>query len=144
MKIKFNIQADTPNINGTIYPKDVLKKAISEYNEKCKNGEGLGILKQPKTVFQDLSKIAFKLNKIDIVDESYIGDIKILDTREGKYLTDLLNVGDIDNYRIVTISTANVVKVINDNVLVKDMEIRGIGIEPKENCVPLKENYDDC
>ena len=34
MEIKFNLKADVPNKNGTIYPKEELERAIEEYNKK--------------------------------------------------------------------------------------------------------------
>ena len=34
MKIKLNIKPDVPNANGHIYPKEVIEKAITEFNKQ--------------------------------------------------------------------------------------------------------------
>jgi len=34
MEIKFNIKADTPNVNGIIYPKRIIEKMFEDYSKQ--------------------------------------------------------------------------------------------------------------
>jgi len=134
MKIQFNLIADTPNKNDTIYPKNVLKKAIEKFNEeKVKQGKAFGIIGQPILEDVNLTEVAFKINELDEIDKSYVADIEILGTPNGKKLKKFV-IDNLENYRIVTLGYGTIKKDEDGNRVIKKMKITGIGIEPIENC----------
>ena len=136
VKVEFNLKADTPNGNGTIYPKEVLKKAIAEYKQKqVKFGHGLGELGQPKEIHTVLSNVAFRINEIESEDDHWNAEIEILKTPMGKELEKIIKTIDNEDYRIVTMAVGDVKENEDGTRTLNNMEIAGVGIEPKENCV---------
>jgi len=132
MKVKFNLAPDVPNKNGTIYPREELKKAIEKYNnEDVKTGRALGLNHQPTEYVFPLSDASFKVKNIEFSESEnyYVADIEILPTPKGKELEGILKKIDEGDYRIVTYSMGTV-----ENGVIKDMQIVSVGIEPKENC----------
>ena len=132
MKVKFNLKADTPNINGTVYPKKELKRAIKEFKKRIKEGNIFGTLKQPIQPNFSLVDVAFNLIKLTEEDENFVGDIIILSTPQGKILKEILD--DPERFRIVTLSHGEITKDKDGNNIVNNLEIEAVGIEPKDNC----------
>ena len=141
MKLQFNLQADKPNSNGNIYPKDTLKKAIEEYNENyVKTGKALGEISQPKDTTPNLSNVAFRISEIETsssyspISESYddrwLAEIEILETPMGKTLQEIFN----KDMNIVTMGYGEVEEDEDGNNIIKNFKIVGVGIEPKEKC----------
>ena len=136
VKVEFNLKADIPNGNGTIYPKDVLKKAIAEYKQKqVKCGYGLGELGQPKEIHTALANVAFRINEIESEDDHWDADIEILETPKGKELQEIIDGIDNGDFRIVTMAVGEVKENEDGTRTLNNMEIAGVGIEPKGNCV---------
>ena len=132
MKLQFNLQADKPTANGTIYPKDILKKAVDEYNKNyVENDRALGEIQQPKNLHTELSNIAFKINEIEQEDDHWNAEIEILKTPQGEILKDII---DKAEYRIVTMGVGEYDKNEDGTHTINKFEIVGVGIEPKENC----------
>ena len=132
MKVEFNLMADTPNKNGTIYPKDILKKAIDEYNQKqVKIGHGLGELGQPMGIQTTLTNVAFKINEIEQEDEHWNAEIEILKTPKGDELQEIIKRGE---FKIVTMGVGEFDKNEDGTRTINKFEITGVGIEPKGNC----------
>jgi hypothetical protein len=135
MRVLFNLKADTPNINGTIYPKDVLIKAIDEYNKNhVKIDRALGEMGQPKEIHTTLTNIAFRINEIEYEDEHWIAEIEILPTPMGEELKDILSEDRFEDMRIVTMVVGEVTENEDGTRILNNMDITGVGIEPKENC----------
>lgn len=134
MIVNFNVISDTPNANGTIYPKDELKRAMDKYNEKyVKTGKALGEISQPKSELGvSLMNVAFKINEIEFEDDHWNAEIKILNNLpKGKLLQEII---DKNEYRIVTMTIGEITKNKDGHNVISNMEIVGVGIEPKENC----------
>lgn len=131
MKVKFNIKADTPNKNGTIYPKKVLKKAMKEYIKRIKDRREFGIIDQPKFT-TPLTEIAFRINDVIENDGGYVAEINILSTPNGDKLKEII---DKNEYRIVTLSYGDITKDKDGNDVVSNLEIAQVGIKPKKDCV---------
>ena len=95
-KIKFSgplQKANTLNQNGRIYPFEVLKREVGNYQKFIKEGRALGELDHP-----DSSVVELK-NASHIVREAYMqgdicyGSVEILDTPAGKILKSLVDSG---------------------------------------------------
>lgn len=79
-----------PNSNGRIYPKDVLEKAIQNYNEKdYKFGE----LGNTTTTNVELQHISHKVNEVKLKDNNLCANIELLDTPSGKIAQDIIKSG---------------------------------------------------
>lgn len=132
-KIKFNLQADIPNKNGTIYPKEVLKEAVEKFNKRIKETRVLGEIRQPTKLHLKLQNAAFQIN--DIIaenDSNWYADIEILSTPMGDKLKEILD--DPDKFKIVTIGYGKVTKDKDGNNIITKFEIAQVGIEPNDNC----------
>jgi hypothetical protein len=124
-KVLFNLKADEPNANGTIYPKDVLKEAIKEYNENhVKDGRAFGEINFPRQAAISMVDIAFRINDIEEENDRWLAEIEILNTPKGEELKNIVK--KLKNYRIVTYGHGTV----EDNVI-KDFKIASVGIVPK-------------
>lgn len=94
-------------IQKLIYSEDVINNIINESNTI----ELYGTLDIPQNVYQiDLSKIAFKVNKISIRKRKLLFNIEILDTPDGLNLQSIKNNFSIKCVLGVNISNNNIVK----------------------------------
>lgn len=88
MEIECKIgELDHPNRNGRIYPKDVLEKAIQNYNEKTYKFGELGC---PTTQNVELQHVSHKINEVKLKDNNICANIELLDTPSGKIAHDII------------------------------------------------------
>lgn len=91
MKVYANIISDIPDKNGRIYPKEVLKKAIDEYQARIKNKNSIGTLgAAPHEMSCKLDDAAFLIKAANLVGEKIELDVDLLDTLKGKLAKDYL------------------------------------------------------
>ena len=116
------IKADEPTVNGRIYPREVLEKAIEEYNKKENNfGEFFDEWKQGG--YQDqgkinLSQVSHYIINSWIDDCGYIScKIKLLDTPLGKILQETWSNKTEPFPCFMAITDKNVITEINDTVM---------------------------
>lgn len=91
---------DTPNRNGRIYSSEEIAKMISERDSY------FGTIGMPEKPFDseleysnlviDLSRVSHEVFNLKIVDKNLIGDIRILNTYQGKLLKSLLDAIKMD------------------------------------------------
>lgn len=134
MKIDLGIVPDQPSVNGIVYPKDVVDKAIDEYVKKyVMKGNAFGTNNFPEitnvdpySVFETrLDKASFKIEDITKKENKYIADIYILDTPEGRILQDTLN--DKNCLRMAGAGS------LNGNEIGNDFKLINFSIGVKEN-----------
>ncbi len=128
MKLRSQMKYDVPNANGDIFPKDVMTKAIEEYQEKIKQGKALGQLQQKGFSKNDidLSKVSHRIDRMELTEDgSYEVDAIVLQTPQGKLLQALL-----DNDIEVTTNMCSM-GTVKDNI-VQEQKIISIDILPKE------------
>ncbi len=90
---------DKVNNHNVIYPKDIVRKAIDEYMLKGKD-ERIGLYGYPEdSTTVDISKAAFIIESLDIVDNQVIADIITLNNPFGIKLDELAN-DNIDLLRL--------------------------------------------
>lgn len=133
IKLYLATVADVPNANGIIYPKDILAKAIKDYNEKSLK---MGVTGYSKGNGMSLpvENTSFIMSNIIEENDKYYSEIDVLEeTPEGKKLKELINENFTENYRLCSMSMANVfdlddgTKIIGD-----DLIISYFVIEPKD------------
>lgn len=132
MKVKFNIRADTPNKNGVIFPQQVLEEAIDKYKQREYK---FGTLKyNPSGSELRLSDVAFELKTIEKENDTFVGELEILDTPAGRQLREKIE-GRQDEYRICTMIIGDTEPTgKDDNLIVKTADVEYVTLYPKEEC----------
>jgi len=120
MKIKLNIKPDVPNANGHIYPKEVIEKAILEFNKKDVK---LGMLEYTHSTDVDLEKVAFNIEDINL---DY-AEVDILDTDAGRKVEEITN---WDDFRLCHMGIGDV----EDGKIKEGFSISYYVLKKKEDC----------
>ncbi len=88
------MQSDIQNQNGRIYPYNVLKKQVKEFNEKfVKQDRALGELGHPSGPSVNLDRVSHIITELQEDGKNFIGKAKIIDTPNGKIVKNLLESG---------------------------------------------------
>ena len=85
------MQAEQKNRNGRIYPKNILAKAVTEYNEsKVKTKRAVGELNHPDGPGINLDKVSHRITEVKWSGNDVLGKALILDTPMGQIVKGLL------------------------------------------------------
>ena len=88
------MQSDIQNQNGRVYPYNVLKKQVKEFNEKfVKQDRALGELGHPSGPTVNLDRVSHIITELQEDGKNFIGKAKIIDTPNGKIVKNLLESG---------------------------------------------------
>lgn len=90
-----SIEADKPTYNGRIYPREVMEKAVSEYNEIIKKDKCFVLLGSSNNHDIELHKIAMKVTSCALIDNKITIEATLLNTPAGKSLEKCLRF-DVD------------------------------------------------
>lgn len=121
------IKPDVPNVNGITFKKSAVDKAIDEYNNIKTNK--FGTIGYKNYGFLKLNDVAFEISgNIEENDGVYKCKIKILDTKEGKKLSDMLV--NHNNYAVGFLMFGTLI----DNVVENELSINHGVILNKDEC----------
>jgi hypothetical protein len=84
-----NLVAEIKTVNGLTYPRDVLEKAIAEFQSKLPALGQFGPLDSSTTNI-DLGRVSHEVTKMELVGDKVMGTIRILPTPCGSILKQLL------------------------------------------------------
>lgn len=89
------MQSGIKNRNGRIYPKEVMQKQLSQYNENFVNsGRALGELGHPASPSVNLERVSHNIVKLEYSgDNNVVGKAKLLDTPYGNIAKSLVKDG---------------------------------------------------
>lgn len=88
------MQADKPNRNKRIYPKNILEGAVSKYvTEQVSKGRAVGELNHPEGPTINLDKVSHRITELRWDGSNVIGKALILDTPMGKIVKGLMEGG---------------------------------------------------
>ena len=88
------MQSDIQNQNGRVYPYSVLKKEVSNYNNKfVKESRALGELGHPSGPTINLDRVSHIITELYEDGKNFIGKAKIMDTPNGKIVKNLIESG---------------------------------------------------
>jgi len=124
MSVALSIRADEQTVNTTIYPRDILMKALDEY---------LVISQKGYIDVEGESYESFKINKIREDDNNILIDIEVLDdTEAGRILKEEIKkgIGSNISYQIDLDGLGNIDLYTNK---VCDLEIDKLSINPKKS-----------
>jgi len=129
MKVKSKIYAsDTPNLNGIIYPKDELKKAVDKFN-LSENFVTFGNYPPLPLDKVDLAKTVGTV-KLEYSEDGYVmAKMNVFDTPHGIMLKSILTGQDKD--KVVSLPTAS--GKITDDKIVNDLNIISVSCLLKDN-----------
>tara|TARA_R110002110_G_scaffold115064_2_gene285320 strand:- start:1754 stop:2446 length:693 start_codon:yes stop_codon:yes gene_type:complete len=85
--------ADKQNGNGRVYPYEVLKREMDNYNKVVSDNRACGELDHPDDSVVNLKNVSHIITKVWWEGKDVMGKIKVLDTPSGRILKDLVNAG---------------------------------------------------
>lgn len=119
------LKADEPTANGTIYSKDVLEKAILEFNNKEIN---FGPIVDKDIT---LKKVGFSVLPLTLIDDKVICKIELLNNIEGNRISKLL---ESKRFKLTPVGEGRVC-----NNIVEDYKLIGFSISPALPDMLIKE-----
>jgi len=87
------MEADTPNKNGRIYPKQIMNNQVTKFQEQIKEKRSLGELGHPPTPTINLDKVSHLITELNMNGDQVIGKAKILSTPMGKIAENFIDEG---------------------------------------------------
>jgi len=105
--------------DGRIFPKDVMEKAIKDFNE---NKEVGWITRENNEVYPSLNDTIGTLKKVTIEENGEVfGDVQLLPTPEGEFVKNMI---ETDNIHISPVGYGDV----DENGVVKNIDITHFNI----------------
>jgi hypothetical protein len=86
-------RADAKNGNGRVYPYNVLKREISNYEKLVRENRALGELDHPDDSVINLKNASHIVTEVWWDGKDVMGKVKVLDTPSGQILKQLVNGG---------------------------------------------------
>lgn len=121
------IKADTPTINGRIYPKEVLEKAISEYNKREIN-LGPADRQTGQVILKDVAFKVLDVNMNEYDEVNVIIDV-LTNTRQGAILQEQLASGTH------CLSSLTMGSIDSNGVIQNDLKLLGFTLVPNDEIV---------
>lgn len=85
------MQANKPNRNGRMYPREILESAVNKYvTEQVSKGRAVGELNHPEGPTINLDKVSHKITELKWDGNNVVGKATILDTPMGLIVQGLL------------------------------------------------------
>lgn len=85
------MQANKPNRNGRMYPREILESAVNKYvTDQVSKGRAVGELNHPEGPTINLDKVSHKITELKWDGNNVVGKATILDTPMGKIVQGLL------------------------------------------------------
>ena len=86
------LKVDKPTATGTIYPADVMEKALEEYRQRIERGDAFGGL-DPCTPRPRLEDVSHRVTDVRLDGSDVKATVEVLDTPNGRILRQLLDCG---------------------------------------------------
>jgi hypothetical protein len=121
------MQANKPNRNGRMYPREILEAACNKYvTEQVSKGRAVGELNHPEGPTINLDKVSHKITELKWDGDNVVGKATILDTPMGKIVQGLLD-GDVrvgvSSRGMGSLVKKNGVNVVNNDFMLNAVDI---------------------
>lgn len=121
------MQANKPNRNGRMYPREILEAACDKYvTEQVSKGRAVGELNHPEGPTINLDKVSHKITELKWDGDNVVGKATILDTPMGKIVQGLLD-GDVrvgvSSRGMGSLVSKNGVNVVNKDFMLNAVDI---------------------
>jgi len=88
------MQADKPNRNNRVYPLEIMKREVDNYNKNfIAQNRGMGELGHPDSPNVNLERVSHLIKELKIDGSDVLGKAKLMDTPFGKIAKSLVNEG---------------------------------------------------
>ena len=88
------MQADVKNLNGRVYPQEVLQREVVRYNREFINkNRAFGELGHPEGPTVNLERVSHMIKSLYPDGKNFMGEAKVLDTPYGKIVKNLIDEG---------------------------------------------------
>jgi hypothetical protein len=87
------LQLDKENLNGRIYPREMMEKAIKEWQDRPVLGQ-VGMSEYDQGT-PDLSKVSHYITDLRIENDALIGNVKLVENPNGLALAAMISSGEI-------------------------------------------------
>ena len=87
------MQADKANKNGRLYPRGIMEKEVSNYQQNIAEKRALGELGHPPSPTVNLDKVSHLITELRMSGPDVVGKAKILTTPMGKIAENFINEG---------------------------------------------------
>ena len=121
------MQANKPNRNGRMYPREILESAVNKYvTEQVSKGRAVGELNHPEGPTINLDKVSHKITELSWDGNNVVGKATILDTPMGKIVKGLLDgevqVG-VSSRGMGSLANKGGVNVVNNDFMLNAVDI---------------------
>jgi len=121
------IQANKPNRNGRMYPREILESAVNKYvTEQVSKGRAVGELNHPEGPTINLDKVSHKITELSWDGNNVVGKATILDTPMGLIVQGLLDgevqVG-VSSRGMGSLANKGGVNVVNNDFMLNAVDI---------------------
>lgn len=86
-------RAGAPNQNERVYPKNILVREATKYQQLIKERRAMGELDHPDSSIINLKNVSHNIREIHWEGDDLIGTVEVLSTPNGNILKELLNAG---------------------------------------------------
>jgi hypothetical protein len=136
---------DRCNANGIYYPREVIEKAVENYQSRINQNDALGELSPTRIGEEmhttiDLDRVSHKITKLYVGDECCVAEGATLNTPNGILLQQLLTEGCTLGINPCLIATASNENVLDIDAKIIRFDIAGISsFSNDDNRISLKE-----
>ena len=121
------MQANKPNRNGRMYPREILESAVNKYvTEQVSKGRAVGELNHPEGPTINLDKVSHKITELSWDGNNVVGKATILDTPMGLIVQGLLDgevqVG-VSSRGMGSLANKGGVNVVNNDFMLNAVDI---------------------
>lgn len=121
------MQAEKQNLNGRIYPKEILTNAVSKYiKEQVATGRAVGELNHPEGPTINLDKVSHRITELKWVGDDVVGKALILNTPMGKIVKGLVEGGvklGVSSRGMGTVEQRGGVTYVKDDFILSTVDI---------------------
>jgi hypothetical protein len=121
------MQAEQQNMNGRIYPKEILASAVSKYiKEQVSTGRAVGELNHPEGPTINLDKVSHRITELKWLGNDVVGKALILNTPMGKIVKGLVEGGvklGVSSRGMGTVEQRGGVTYVKDDFILSTVDI---------------------
>ena len=86
-------RAGAENQNGRVYPKSILQREVTKYQQLIQERRALGELDHPESTVINLKNVSHNIKEVHWEGDDVVGTVEILPTPSGNILKELLRAG---------------------------------------------------
>ena len=112
-------RADAENQNGRIYPYEILKRKVAEYDQLIRECRAFGELDHAESPIVNMQNVCHRITEIWWKDKTVYGKVKIMPTTSGQNLITIIKCGGvpgISSRALGSVRSVNGVDFVNEDL----------------------------